>query len=81
MIFNTYRFTLASRLSSSRSQLFLATMLTYCSTIVLAYIFLIRSFFCHEIYQTLGSHHTTIICTLATLILLYKHHVYSLRNI
>ena len=64
--------------SHSRSRLSYSASLKprVSSTFVWAYISLIRSFFCHEIYQTLRSHYTTM-NTLATLILPYKHHVYS----
>ena len=66
----SYQLTLASHLSCfaslmlrvrgfSRSGLFFVTMLALnCSRIHLSH-----SFFCHEIYQILRSHHTTIIYT------------------
>ena len=42
-------------------------------SIVLAYM---RSFFCHEIYQTLRLHHTTIICTLSVYSSFYTNIMY-----
>ena len=66
--------------SNSRLGIFPITFifLSPCSrSTVLAYISLIRSFFCHGISQTLRSHHSYTL-TLATLILPYKHHVFSL---
>ena len=80
----TISVTHASRLSTFASCLdvFPTTVFSSpCSrSIFLAYISLIRSFFCHKIYQTLRSHHNYV-HTLATLILPYKHYVYSVHNI
>ena len=45
-------------------------------SVVLAYIVLIRSFFCHEIYQTLRLHHTTIMCTLSVYSSFYTNIMY-----
>ena len=60
-------YTRASRLSSSRLDIFPITFVfsSPCSrSTVLAYISLIRSFFCHGISQTLSSHHATLILSL-----------------
>ena len=59
-------YTQASRLSNSRLGIFPITFVfsSPCST-VLAYISLIRSFFCPGISQTLRSHHTTLILSLS----------------
>ena len=61
-------YTQASRLSNSRLGIFPITLVfsSPCSrSTVLAYISLIRSFFCPGISQTLRSHHTTLILSLS----------------
>ena len=64
----TLYYTPVSRLSNSRLGIFPITLVfsSPCSRSTgLAYISLIRSFFYHEISQTLRSHHTTLILSLS----------------
>ena len=72
-------YTQASRLSNSQLGIFPITLAfsSPCSrSTILAYISLIRSFFCHVISQTLRSHHTTLILSLSPHSFFYTNIMY-----